>query len=130
MTDSGPSEERLRRSPPATTDDELVKFESALGTLLPDELVRLYKAANGYYSVHGQWWVISPLDQMADAESWLRPFDGYLDDWIAFGDDGTGDPYCFHRVDQSITLLSMIDRSHERVAIGLPDFSTIVLSRV
>ena len=129
MTDSEPTEERLRRNPPATTN-ELVKVENALGALLPDELVRLYKSANGYYSVHGQWWVIWPLDQMADAESWLRPIDGYIDDWIAFGDDGTGDPYCFHRADHSITRLSMIDRSHERVAVGLPDFWTIVLSRV
>jgi hypothetical protein len=110
--------------------NELVKVENALGALLPDELVRLYKAANGYYSVQGQWWVIWPLDQMADAESWLRPIDGYIDGWIAFGDDGTGDPYCFHRADHSITRLSMIDRSHERVAVGLPDFWTIVLSRV
>ncbi|MGN6679476.1 MAG: SMI1/KNR4 family protein, partial [Streptosporangiaceae bacterium] len=75
VTDSEPTEERLRRNPPATTN-ELVEVETALGALLPDELVRLYKAANGYYSVHGQWWVIWPLDQMADAESWLRPIDG------------------------------------------------------
>ncbi|MEQ4209782.1 hypothetical protein [Actinopolymorpha sp. B9G3] len=67
---------------------------------------------------------------MGGAESWLRPIDGYLDDWIAFGDDGTNDLYCIHRVDQSITRLSMIDRSHERAAVELPDFSTIVLSRV
>jgi hypothetical protein len=53
-----------------------------------------------------------------------------VDDWIAFSDDGTGDPYCFHRADHSITRLSMIDRSHERVGVGLPDFWTIVLSRV
>jgi cell wall assembly regulator SMI1 len=95
VTDPGPIEERLLRNPPATSED-IVKVEDALGTLLPDELVRLYKAANGQYSVHGQWWVIWPLDQMTDAQSWLRPIDGYLDDWIPFGDDGTGDPYCFH----------------------------------
>jgi hypothetical protein len=74
--------------------------------------------------------VIWPLDQVADAESWLRPIDGYLERWIAFGDDGTGDPYCFHRADQSITRLSMIDLSHERPAIGLADFGTVVLSPV
>ena len=129
MTDPSLSEGRLRRSPPATTED-LAKAEAALGTLLPEELVRLYQAANGQYSLHGQWWVIWPLDQMAEAVGWLRSVDGYLDDWIPFGDDGTGDPYCFHRADQSITRLSMIDLNHEQVAIGLPDFWTRVLSRV
>jgi len=129
VTDPTPSQERLRRNPPATTED-LVKAEDALGTLLPDELVRLYQAANGQYSLLGQWWVIWPLDQMADAERWLRPIDGYLDDWIPFGDDGTGDPYCFHRADQSITRLSMIGLNHELVALGLSDFWTAVLSRV
>lgn len=129
MIDSCSSEERLRLNPPATTA-ELARAESALGTLLPDELVRLYRAANGQYSVHGQWWVVWPLDQMAEADSWLRSMDGYLDDWVAFGDDGTGDPYCLHRADQSITRLSMIDLEHEHMAIGLPDFWTMVLSRV
>lgn len=129
MTDPGTSGEHLRRNPPATPDD-LVRVEVALGTVLPDELVRLYKGANGQYSVHGHWWVVWPLNQMVDAEPWLRPVDGYLDDWVPFGDDGTGDPYCFHRADQSITRLSMIDLGHELLAFGLADFWTMVLSRV
>ena len=129
VTDSAQSENRLRPNPPATTD-ELAEAESALGTLFPDELVRLNKAANGQYSVHGQWWVVWPLDRMAEADPWLRHIEGYLDAWIAFGDDGTGDPYCFHRADQSVSRLSMIDLGHERVAIGLPDFWTMVLSNV
>lgn len=129
MTEIGQSEERLRLNPPATTD-ELAKAEGVLGARLPDELVRLYKAANGRYSVHGQWWVVWPLDRMAEADAWLRPVDGYRDDWIAFGDDGTGDPYCLHRADRSISRLSMIDLGHQHVAMGLPDFCTTVLSHV
>jgi cell wall assembly regulator SMI1 len=116
-------------NPPATTD-QLARAEIALGTLLPDELVRLYRAANGQYSVHGHWWVVWPLSNLMEADAWLRPVDGYLVEWIPFGDDGTGDPYCFHRTSQWITRLSMTDLAHERVAAGLPDFWTMVLSRV
>lgn len=108
--------------------EDIVEVEVALETLMPHELVRLYRSADGQYSVRGHWWVIWPLSRMADAQPWLRLVDGYLDDWIPFGDDGTGDPYCFHRDDQSITRLSMIDLRHECIAADLSAFERAVLS--
>lgn len=107
---------------------KLIETETALGALLPDPLVALYRANNGRFDRDGQWWVIWPLDQMIEAKVWLAPFDGYLERWVPFGDDGTGDPFCFHRADQVVTRLSMIDGTHEAIADSLPDFWTMTTS--
>jgi hypothetical protein len=109
-------QKRLHLSAPAATE-ELVTTEKALGILLPDELVRPYRAANDQQTMTGQSWVVWRLHRMAGAQSWLKGIDGYLDDWIAFGDDGAGATYCFPRFDDSITRLTMSELSHERVAI-------------
>lgn len=96
-----------------------------MGTLLPDPLVSLYRANDGVFDLSGQWWVIWPLARMVEAKAWLATFDGYLDRWIPFGDDGTGDPFCFHRENEAITRLTVIDGAHEPFAQGLADFWTM-----
>jgi hypothetical protein len=108
-------------APPLSVAD-LARAEEALHTLLPDGLVSLYRRSNGIFDNLGQWWVVWPIDRMLEARAWLSTFPGYLDDWIPFGDDGTGDPYCFHRADESITRLSMIDGDHELFASSPADF--------
>lgn len=105
---------------------ELSEIEAALGTLLPDPLLSLYRANNGVFDLVGQWWVVWPLARMLEAKAWLTKFDGYQEQWVAFGDDGTGDPFCLHRDDERITRLSMIDGDHELFAHGLGDFWTMV----
>jgi hypothetical protein len=104
---------------------KLIEVGTALGSLLPDLLVALYRANDGLFDRDGQWWVIWPLAQMVEAKAWLARFDGYLERWVPLGDDGTGDPFCFHRADQVITRLSTIDGIHETFAHGLADFWTM-----
>jgi SMI1/KNR4 family protein SUKH-1 len=120
-TDGNP---RYRAAPPVPAT-KFVEVEAALGTLLPNPLVSLYRANDGVFDLHGQWWLIWPVARMVEAKAWLTEFDGYLDRWIPFGDDGTGDPFCFHREDEAITRLSMIDGTHEPFAHGLADFWTM-----
>lgn len=115
---------RYRWAGPASAT-KLIEVETELGSLLPDPLVALYRANDGLFDRDGQWWVIWPLAQMVEAKAWLAGFDGYLERWVPFGDDGTGDPFCFHRADQVITRLSMIDGIHETFADGLADFWTM-----
>lgn len=112
-------------APPLSAGD-LAQAEKALGTLIPDPLVRLYRASNGTFDKQGQWWVVWPMAQMLESRTWLSEFSGYLHEWIPFGDDGTGDPYCFQRADDSITRLSMINGDHEPFAQDLAEFWTMV----
>lgn len=72
----------------------LAQAASALGRELPSDLVALYSEANGVFDETGQWWVIWPLDRLT-TENLNRWADGGLPSrFIAFGDDGTGDPFC------------------------------------
>lgn len=125
VTHRDPDSPSFTPSPPLSVED-FAQAEESLGTLLPDPLVRMYRGNNGVFNEHGQWWTVWPVAQMLEARTWLSGFSGYLDEWIPFGDDGTGDPYCFHRADDSITRLSMIDGAHEPFAHGLADFWTMI----
>jgi len=54
----------------------------------------LLAAADGLFSRRGQWWVIWPSGRIVEDN--LRAWGAsQLDtDLIAFGDDGTGNPFC------------------------------------
>jgi hypothetical protein len=69
--------------------------ESAFTVIFPDSLRALYLTSDGLFDELGQWFVIWPLAQVrtVNQESWafecgLRP------GMLAFGDDGTGAPFC------------------------------------
>jgi hypothetical protein len=53
----------------------------------------LYETSDGRFSEEGQWWVIWPLDRLVaeNKYAWRRGLPTTL---IAFGDDGTGNPFC------------------------------------
>jgi hypothetical protein len=73
---------------------ELVDVERRLAVTLPSRVRRLYETSNGRYSESGQWWVVWPLARLADdnERAWG---DGTLArHLLAFGDDGTGNPFC------------------------------------
>jgi cell wall assembly regulator SMI1 len=72
----------------------LLEVEAALGAMLPDRLRAQYRVADGRYRQDGQWWVVWPLDRLAadNPDVWKS---GMLSrDLLAFGDDGTGNPFC------------------------------------
>lgn len=113
---------------PPASDAFIVDTEARLGTRLPEALASMYRANDGVYDQAGQWWVIWPLAQMVEAAGWLTDADGYPDRWIAFGDDGTGNPFCYQRVEGSITCLHMIEQVHQELAPSLADFWALLSS--
>ena len=110
------------------SDASIADAEARLGTRLPDALAPMYRANDGVYDQAGQWWVIWPLAQVVEAIVWLTGRDGYPDRWIAFGDDGAGDPFCFQRDNGSITCLHMIEQVHQELAPSLTDFWALLSS--
>lgn len=91
------AEPNVRRQQGVSTD-VLAAAESMLGTALPLALRDLYLASDGVWDEPGRWNVIWPLAQVVernrtawDIETRARR------DWVGFGDDGTGAPFCVRR---------------------------------
>ena len=74
-------------------NERLAAIERELSVPLPAALRSLYETSNGRFSDEGQWWVGWPLDRLAaeNRDAWRRGLPTTL---IAFGDDGTGNPFC------------------------------------
>ena len=65
---------------------------------LPDELRQLYLQSDGIWDQAGQWFVIWPLRELQERNAVLAEDNVWSEtDLVAFGDDGTGNPYCFGR---------------------------------
>ena len=76
------------------TLEELDAAERSLGRAIPADLRSLYEAADGFFDQAGQWFVVWPLERLVsdNVRSWSE---GRLRrDLLAFGDDGTGNPFC------------------------------------
>lgn len=72
----------------------LAEAEDRLGVAIPPLLRALYASADGRYSRGSQYWVVWPLARVVEdnERAWG---DGTLShDLLAFGDDGTGNPFC------------------------------------
>jgi SMI1-KNR4 cell-wall len=64
----------------------------------PDELRQLYLVGDGHWDEAGQWFVIWPLRDLQDRNAVLAEDNEWsTTDLVAFGDDGTGNPFCFRR---------------------------------
>jgi hypothetical protein len=123
---STPADE-FERGPPASAA-MIDETADRLGTQLPDALASMYRATDGVYELAGQWWVIWPLAQMVESSAWLQGADGYPDRWIAFGDNGAGEPFCLQRDDGSVTCLHPIGQEHQKLASSLADFWVLMAS--
>lgn len=113
MTESGPpcSEELLREA------------ASTLGCSMPVPLQALYRAGDGRFDPTGSWWVIWPLERTVteSGDAWRG---GSLNaDLLAFGDDGTGNPFCLP-VDgrDEVVRWSWIDGAVERSEGSFAEF--------
>lgn len=102
-----------RLGPPCRASD-LADLVFRLGTEVPQDLQRLYRLGNGVFDEPGQWWVIWPLDRVTETCS-VAWADGSLPtNLIAFGDDGTGNPFCVARgAASSVVRWSWIDGDAE-----------------
>jgi SMI1-KNR4 cell-wall len=87
-----------RRAPRSPTLTKIEQAELALSAPFPDELRQLYLVCDGYWDEAGQWFVIWPLRDLLDRNAVLAEDNEWSEtDLVAFGDDGTGNPYCFSR---------------------------------
>jgi hypothetical protein len=81
---------------------EVAEVEQRLSVRLPASVRGIYERSDGHWDEAGQWWVIWPLARLMETNqrAWG---DGTLDrDLLAFGDDGTGNPFC-------VSLTSLMD---------------------
>ena len=110
-------DDRIRPQPGARAE-VVAESESALGVTLPVALRELYLESDGVWDEPGQWFVIWPLVRVVEQNrgDWGAG-SAARDAWIAFGDDGTGNPFCVQRsggddvyfwssIDQEATLLA------------------------
>jgi SMI1 / KNR4 family (SUKH-1) len=95
--------------------------EAVLGLRLPEELWSLYRVSDGVFDTDGQWFVIWPLDMLAEQNLRRRAAGIIPEDFIAFGDDGAGDPFCVERDQSTVSCWHALDDRNQRLA---PDVAT------
>ncbi|HEY9467796.1 MAG TPA: SMI1/KNR4 family protein [Vicinamibacterales bacterium] len=112
---------------PATAD-ELASTEKALDATLPPDLRALYLITDGVFDPAGEWFVFWPLADVVDRNlaDWLTyRASPTRSDLLAFGDDGTGDPFCVARDGgDAVFYWSPIDDTATCLANTIIDFWT------
>jgi cell wall assembly regulator SMI1 len=108
------------------TDEELQDAEANLGCHLPEKLARLYRLTNGVWDNPGQWYVIWPMVDVIQRNREAGQIETLArQQWIAFGDDGTGNPFCVHRRGGgAVYYWNLIDQQATLLADDLPSFWT------
>ncbi|MEV6288340.1 SMI1/KNR4 family protein [Kribbella sp. NPDC051770] len=113
----------VQLQPPATPA-ELSAAERDLGTALPPALRELYAVTSGIYDPAGQWFVLWRLADLAprNLDAWSIETEARRD-LLAFGDDGTGDPFCLALTgDPAVHTWSPIDQQAWPLAATLHEF--------
>jgi hypothetical protein len=107
---------------PGARPDAISEAERVIGLRFPGELRSLYLASDGVFDTGGQWWVIWPLAMLA-AENTSRRQAGVLPaGLIAFGDDGTGNPFCMRPGYEDVGCWHPIDGRYQPLAANLAAF--------
>ncbi|MGW4929140.1 SMI1/KNR4 family protein [Agromyces sp. NPDC004153] len=104
---------------PAATDAEVNAAEVELATRFPIQLRQLFMQTDGVWDRSGRWFVIWPLVDLVERNSGTAEERAA----IAFGDDGTGNPFCVHR-DGTVSYWSEIDAEHTFLSPDLTSFWT------
>ncbi len=70
--------------------------EQTLDVALPPMLRELYTHRDGWWDAAGQWWVVWPLNRLVaeNRAAWDKDDYSLPRTFLAFGDDGTGNPFC------------------------------------
>jgi hypothetical protein len=119
-----PEKSGIRPGPPAA-DRQLEAVEATLGVRIPSELRDLYRYADGLFDEPGQWFVVWPLARVGSDNLALRSGSGLPESLLAFGDDGTGDPFCIDlgSLDPgAVKLFSCVDGEARPLAPDLQTF--------
>ena len=82
----------------------------------------MYRVADGRFNAAGQWWVVWPLERLV-ADTLRAWGDGALDrTLVAFGDDGTGDPFCVYDAVESPVIRWSVIGSEIEGQLSLDEF--------
>ena len=100
------------------SESDLDECEAKLGSTLPLALRNLYLASDGVWDEPGQWFVIWPLREVVERNRTAAEVETvHRGDWVAFGDDGTGNPFCVDRQgNDAVYYWSPIDQAATRLA--------------
>jgi hypothetical protein len=103
-------------------EERLGAAEGSLGFPLPPPMRALVLQGDGRFRTDGQWWVVWPLDRLV-ADTLTAWADGTLDRaLVAFGDDGTGNPFCASVGPDEVVRWSWINGEVEQVEGTFADF--------
>jgi hypothetical protein len=102
----------------------LDRAQAVLGMRVPQGLRALYGVTDGVFDKSGEWQVIWSVEELLqrnlsayDVESSQRQA------LVGFGDDGTGNPFCFRREGgEAVYFWSPIDQEATRLAEDAADF--------
>ena len=108
----------------AVSEADLEVCESGLGVRLPSDLRELYLATNGVWDEPGQWFVIWRLEDVAKRNRLASEAEvAGRSEWIGFGDDGTGSPFCVDRLGGgAVYIWSSIDQRTTWLGAGVSEF--------
>ena len=110
---------------PGAAAGEIAAAEAALDAVFPADLRQLYLLSNGVFDRTGQWFVIWPLAEVIthNREAWSRDGSPSRRELVAFGDDGTGAPFCVPRDGGSgVSAWSPIDGEAALLAHSVASF--------
>jgi cell wall assembly regulator SMI1 len=98
--------------------------ERSLGVEFPVWLRTLYEKGDGRYRTDGAWWVVWPLDRLVALNDAAWRDERLSDAFLAFGDDGTGNPFCVALAGwaDEVVRWSWIDGDVETVIGTMDDF--------
>jgi cell wall assembly regulator SMI1 len=107
---------------PGVTAEGLRRAEIRLGRALPPALASLYHESDGVFDAGGQWFVLWPLESLVKEN--LARWDTSLlpRRFLAFGDDGTGDPFCVEDDNPEVICWHPVDRHAMHLAPGIHSF--------
>ncbi len=84
--------------------------------------MRCIAQRDGRFSAGGHWWIVWPLERLV-ADTLRGWSDGTLDrTLVAFGDDGTGDPFCVYEAVESPVLRWSVIGSEVEAELSLDEF--------
>ena len=105
-------------------EERLATAETALGVRLPPPMRAVFVEGDGRFRVDGEWWVVWPLDRVV-AETTAAWAEGTLNQGlVAFGDDGTGNPFCATEDEDEVVRWSWIDGEVEQAEGTFAEFLT------
>lgn len=107
----------------------IAEAEAVLAVTVPEPVRGLYRASDGWFASEGQWFVVWPLARLVDDNlaGWDR---GLPRNLLAFGDDGTGNPFCvdLDEPHDAVVRWNWIDLDVEYREGSMADFRSTWLS--